>query len=411
MNILILVTESKSANGICCKAVMEELVDNGDKVYCITNDEYGGILKTDGVEYSTVKPRLVYRLFSKAEKLSGVKKKLTFLLAQILNKLTLIMSIPTWPLISYGYSMRIYKTAYKICRENNIDYIIPVYTQVDTLIAANKIKKKIPEIRMIPYFLDSFSGGYGPKLFSKEHTVKRGLKWEDKLLPQSEKIIMMKSSEEHYRKYACNKPYFNKIVFLDLPLYTKMKSNNLKCDLLPEDKINLLYIGTIPMHIRNPEYFFKVFHSVENNDLQLNIIGNCTDMGFLSEWEKKDLRIKIMPFVDHETAVSLMQSADVLINFGNNNSHMTPCKIFEYMSLGKPIISTSPIKDEPSSVYLKKYPYSLIIRDYEGNISEDNQNLINFLKKDFESDDNIYSEFEKIYYLNTPKAFTKLFND
>jgi len=311
-NHLFIVTESKSANGICCKAVMEALISNGDKCYCITNNEYDNFPKAEGVEYTTVKPRLVYRLFSKAERLGGINKKITFLVAQILNKLTLFLSIPTWPLISYGYSMRIYRAAKKICKEQKIDFIIPVYTQIDTLIAANKIKKKFPEVKMVPYFLDSFSGGYGPKIFSKEWTVKRGIKWEDKLLPQAEKIVIMKSSEKHYKKFAANKSYFNKMVFLDLPLYVKMKTNGTNCDLLPKDKINLLYIGTIPMHIRNPEYFLRVFNSVKNDNIQLNIVGNCTDMAFLAEWQNKDSRIKVMPFVDHSTAISLMQNADFL---------------------------------------------------------------------------------------------------
>ncbi len=410
-NHLFIVTESKSANGICCKAVMETLASNGDKCYCITNNEYDKFPRAEGVEYITVKPRLVYRLFSKAEKLNGINKKFIFLTAQILNKLTLFLSIPTWPLISYGYSMRIYKAAYKICKEQKIDSIIPVYTQIDTLIAANKIKKKFPEIKLFPYFLDSFSGGYGPKLFSKEWTIKRGIKWEDRLLPKAEKIVIMKSSEEHYRKVACNKPYFSKMVFLDLPLYTKMKSNSIKCDLLPKDKINLLYIGTIPMHIRNPEYFFKVFNSVNNDNIQLNIVGNCTNMAFLSEWQNKDSRIKVMPFVDHETAVSLMQNSDFLVNFGNNNSHMTPCKIFEYMSIGKPIISTSPIENEPSSIYLEKYPHSLIIKDYEGDIMQDSVKLAEFVDKNFECDENLYSQLEQIYYMNTPKAFAEVLNN
>ena len=39
MNILFLVTESTSANGICCKAIMNEFVKNGDSVYCVTNKE------------------------------------------------------------------------------------------------------------------------------------------------------------------------------------------------------------------------------------------------------------------------------------------------------------------------------------------------------------------------------------
>ena len=221
----------------------------------------------------------------------------------------------------------------------------------------------------------------------------------------------MKSSEKHYKKFAANKSYFNKMVFLDLPLYAKMKTNGTKCDLLPKDKINLLYIGTIPMHIRNPEYFLRVFNSVKNDNIQLNIVGNCTDMAFLAEWQNKDSRIKVMPFVDHSTAISLMQNADFLVNFGNNDSHMTPCKIFEYMSIGKPIISTSPIKNEPSSIYLEKYPRSLIIKDYEGDISNDAVMLSEFIDKGFECDENLYSQLEQIYYLNTPNAFAEVLNN
>lgn len=41
-------------------------------------------------------------------------------------------------------------------------------------------------------------------------------------------------------------------------------------------KINLLYIGTIPVHIRNPEYFLKLFCELPGDDIALNIIGSCT---------------------------------------------------------------------------------------------------------------------------------------
>ena len=67
INILFIVTESKSANGICCRAVMERLVSEGHNIYCITNSEYTDFPKTDGVFYKTVKPRLTYRLFAKSE--------------------------------------------------------------------------------------------------------------------------------------------------------------------------------------------------------------------------------------------------------------------------------------------------------------------------------------------------------
>ncbi|MEG0570843.1 MAG: hypothetical protein RR497_04270, partial [Oscillospiraceae bacterium] len=52
------------------------------------------------------------------------------------------------------------------------------YTPIDSLYAAHLLKKKFKDIKMVAYFLDSLSGGYGPKCFSKKQIEKIGLKWE-----------------------------------------------------------------------------------------------------------------------------------------------------------------------------------------------------------------------------------------
>lgn len=407
INILFIVTESKSANGICCRAVMEQLVSEGHNIYCITNSEYTDFPKTDGVFYKTVKPRLTYRLFAESEITEGINKKIRSFLAVVINKIKLFISIPTWPLISPLYSNRLFKAAFTICKNNKIDCIIPVYTQIDTLIAARRIKRKFPDIKYIPYFLDSFSGGYGPKIFSTSWVIKRGIKWEDKLLPEADKIVMMKSCEEHYKKYSANKFYYNKILFLDLPLFIPRIVNN-DSNFFNNDKINLLYIGTIPVHIRNPEYFLKLFCELSGDDIALNIIGSCTAPDLLYSFSENDKRIHIGKPVNHKTALSMISSADFLINFGNNNTHMTPCKIFEYMSYGKPIISVSPIKDEPSSRYLEKYPLSLIIKEYENNVAEDIEKLKNFVSQPPKLDQSEFDKLNELFYLNKPEAFIKV---
>lgn len=104
----------------------------------------------------------------------------------------------------------------------------------------------------------------------------------------------------------------------------------------------------------------------------------------------------------------MISSADFLINFGNNNTHMTPCKIFEYMSYGKPIISVSPIKDEPSSRYLEKYPLSLIIKEYENNVADDIEKLKNFVSHDLKLDQSEFDKLNGLFYLNKPEAFIKV---
>ena len=146
--ILFIVTESGSANGICTKAVMEEHVRRGDKVFCLTNREMGQGREDkimDGVSYSTVTPRLCYRLSARICALpegSG-RRKLLSAVHFVLNKTKLLLSYPTWPLISPAYAARIYRRGLKICKAHGIDAVIPIYTQIDTLIAAKRIKAKL----------------------------------------------------------------------------------------------------------------------------------------------------------------------------------------------------------------------------------------------------------------------------
>ena len=167
-------------------------------------------------------------------------------------------------------------------------------------------------------------------------------------------------------------------------------------------------MGTIPVHIRNPEYFLKLFCELPGDDIALNIIGSCTAPDLLYSFSENDKRIHIGKSVNHKTALSMISSADFLINFGNNNTHMTPCKIFEYMSYGKPIISVSPIKDEPSSRYLEKYPLSLIIREYENNVADDIEKLKNFVSHDLKLDQSEFDKLNGLFYLNKPKAFIEV---
>lgn len=405
MKILFIVTELNSANGICSQAVMCELIKQGHSVYCVTNSEHIPPSDLDGIKYSLVRPRLVYRLFQKANLSSNLLIKLIWqFIATVLNKLKLLLSIPTWPLISPSYTGRIYKISQKICEDENVDVVIPVYSQIDTVITAEKIKKRYPSIRYIPYFLDSLSGGYGPKCFSKKWVIHRGLKWEQRLLVNADKIIMMQSSREHHRKYSRDKSYYERILYLDLPLLTIFPKSYRNIDWLPNDKINLLYIGTIPVHIRNPKYFLEVFNAIPNSNFRLTIVGTSTCPAILEEACRGDGRIFLRPSVSHTEAVAAMQTADILVNFGNNKSSMTPSKIFEYMSAQKPIISTAPIIDEPSLPYLKNYPCSLVINEYCETKASVAIRLQEFIKKNKGIKIDATKLKEKSY-LNTPQAF------
>lgn len=412
--ILILVGQKLSANGICINVIIEELARNDYQVFCLTNQEYGTSRTRieDGVEIIGIKPRLTYIMTSWGNNHSGIISKLAKIVSSILNKTKLVLSIPTWPLISPIYSLRFYKAARDMYRINKFDCIISVYTQIDMVIAGHFIKRKFPEVKFVPYFLDSLSGGYGPKLFSKNWTINRGLWWERRLLNNADKIIVMKSSQKHHEIYSKSESYYSKMKILDIPLLTPSYNDEIETDLLDKSNINLVYVGSIPCHIRNPKYILEIFKKIKTKNCVFTIIGTntCPEIIRKAQTESKDKKIVIMKQMPHDDVLRVLNNADVLINIGNNLNSMVPSKIFEYMSIGKPIISTFPIDDEPSIKYLSIYPLSLMIKEDWELLDENVCRVEKFIEEYAGKKVNLDELKEEMYY-NTPQAFVEEINE
>lgn len=410
MRYLFIVTEKYSANGICVNAVMQKLISDGHQVECISNREFGEekSFYKDGIQYWGVKPRCVYSISSRSvnSKESKLVKRILCIVSFLLNKIQLLLSIPTWPVISRSYSKRIYSIAKRLYEENPFDFIIPTYTQIDTIIATINIKKEHPEVFFVPYFLDSLAGGYGPKMFSREWVEKRGLKWENKLLRTADLVVMMQSSRDFYNRHKNKLSYFGKIKFLDIPLFAP-KRNGSFYRKKNTNKKHIIYVGSIPAHIRNPQFFLEVFTSLKRDDIDLTIIGPSTCESLLNDFCLHDNRIERIQYVSHEEALRRIDNADILLNLGNNITTMMPSKIFEYMSSGKPIISTAPIKKEPCIPYLKNYEYAHIV-DENSPVSVEAARLDDFISNAKMVDPN---KLKNVFYLNTAEAFVATINN
>lgn len=209
-----------SANGICSENIIEQLIKGGHSVTVISNaargvPEYS--VQPDGVEVYRVKQRLYLRLKEYGDAKSGsVIGKVVLSVAFCINKLQLFFTAASWPVISYSTVNRFKKAALKLCEKEKFDAVISVYTPIESLLAGFEVKKKHPEIKFYPYFLDSLAFGYGPKYFGKEKTFSRGIAIEKKIFPSADKIILMKSSEDQQKKY--NSEFSDKLCFLDIPM-------------------------------------------------------------------------------------------------------------------------------------------------------------------------------------------------
>lgn len=350
---------------------MQQMVRENN-VFCITNQGLNEPKRydKDGIHYITVRPRLFQRVseYIKHGNTSYQLRQKLKNFAVFLNRIKLMLTLPMWPLISPLYTRRVIRAALNLCKETQVDCVVSIYTQIDTLIAGFKLKEKYSSMQFIPCFLDSLSGGYGPRIFSEKQTRERGLKWENRILPSADHIIMMESSREHHKRYSSDFEYYSRMAFLDLPLLQIDAAKKCICaGLMDHTKYNFLYVGTLPSGIRSPSFLLKIISSIQNDAYHFYFVGTDT-CEELNDAAGEDSRISVIGRVSHEIALQFECEADILINIGNVNINMAPSKLFEYISFGKPIISTASSNADPCIEYLKDYPLALILPEEKAEL-------------------------------------------
>lgn len=400
-----------SPNGTCMRMVIEEMQQRGYQTVCITNIYRGGkkheIIDNTGI--FRIRKRFLERYQDWCSRNSSCKciKLARFFLLQ-LNRVKFFFIMRNWPLCSPALAGRYFRRAVKLHRENPFDAVIAVHYSPESMLAAHRLKNKFPHIKFIVYFLDTLSGSYPPKHFTKEQAIAHGQKLERRLLENADLAVVMESSRQHHETYNKDAYYYDNLTYLDIPMLVKNTAATAPSGYLNKTKINLVYVGSTLSYVRSPLFFLHAFEKIKNENLVLTIVG-LTDLHQLyAEYSAKlGDRFRYIPFLAQKTAAVIVNEADILLNFGNVNPAMVPCKIFEYMSSGKPVISTYPIDNEPSIEYLKHYPSTLLLderrEDYE-RAAEEIEGFIIHTK-------NTQVDFEQLcirFPKNTPSAFVDL---
>lgn len=400
--ILMIILDGQSASGICVDNVAKDLAEEG---YSIDILSY----RNDNVHFDKkirriyIAPKFFIALQEWAKKNNFRLLKKYFSIAYSVQ--VAATSLFIWPWNSPLYTLKLYRKVKQLHMINGYNCIIPVYNPLDPLIVSHKLKKRYPELILIPYFLDSLSGGATPKLLSKERKINKGLVWENKLLGNADNIIVMKSSEKHHFLYSSNRDYYEKITVLDIPAITKPQGANHieKTSDINSNIIELVYIGSMPLSIRQPYYGLDILKEFDN--VRIKFVGPIPESMKYFEYCKGLEQVSLIGSVPYETVGRFMDEADVMLNFGNNITEMVPSKIFEYISYGKPILSFSPNNSDPSIQYLQEYSNSCIVIETdsrEENIQKIREFLLNYKKGKIAFDD-----IKRTFYLNTPECTSK----
>ena len=386
MNYLFILSDYGSANGYCVETITKYIDPERNHIHVLTVGEAG-----EERRGSVTVHRVNAPLFQRHRFLKPV--------AGIAKKLGVVLHYPVWPICSFGLAIRLGNAAKKIFQEHEIDVVVPVYNAIEAVLAGMSVKKHFPRVLLVPYFLDSMRFGQVARFMRKKVHDEKAKRMEDRILSTADRMIVMESSREAYDREGCS--CREKLVFLDLPLFEPAGEQE-KQEKNGDGKL-FLYIGSMPNNIRDPQYCLEFLHRLKDEKYRFLFIGPSDYEEVLSLYKDKDRRFERILRVSHEEATEWMRKADYLVNIGNTLAYMTPSKIFEYISAGKPILSFYKMEKDSGKPYLDRY--GLAVQLYEkDDMTENISKFSDFCKaitKNGEIKKPNYSGFDQ----NKPKAF------
>lgn len=415
MKILFLTTRflpNPEANGVIVSLIAKSMVEKGHEIYVIAEREEGQkeFEIIDGIKIYRLAPRLERRIrYKKQKHKDNILINSFYEVYKQLRKIKLLLQLPIYPNTAVTRSIKVYRQAEAICKENNIDCVIGVFTVYENIWAIKQIKRKHKNITTLGYYLDPIGERPVPAYFEK-FFKKICYRSEIKDFSMMDRAILPSHLKYLYKGKKYNLVR-DKIEFLEYPLFDKIDIEEKKHKNLPENKINFVYIGTLFGKFRSPEYLLEVFEKLYSirRDIKITFIGNSDCMEFISKYEKKhpDM-IKWVGRVPFNEVGEYINEADFLVNITNKGTKMLPSKIFQLFSSGKPIINVINDKNEASIPYFESYPLKISIEETEKNIDKDVKEMQRAIKE-LRGKRISFNELYNIFFKNTPEYSSEFF--
>lgn len=397
-----------SANVLCDERIIAEIKkDNHVEIHCLCYKQHENDKSEEvrgNVYIHRIKDKAMILHVGALENPQQGKSKKIHRFQKIIMRVKQATLVPIYPIYEPFRILRLFHYAKKLQLHIGLDMIVAEHNGLDTLIAGFLMKRWCPHIKFVPIFWDSLAGGFYAKYLPKNYAIARRCSLEKRILVSCDNAIMMQSHEAKTKELWNEMNFYRKIVFLNIPYLTKPENGDLDFK-LADSKINIVFAGSLST--RDPSYIISLFSLLRRKDV-------CVWF-FTAEYYHNKLHalipkeadcFVIHSYVPHGALQSILTNADFFLNIGVLNPNAISGKIFEYMSYGKPIISTYSIDDEACIPYLKKYGRSLLVDERkppEENVSDLNKFIDECRTKPFS-----YEEVAALFPQNTPQAYAKL---
>ena len=289
-----------------------------------------------------------------------------------------------------GWNYFAFRKAKKLIENNNINCLITTGPPHSTHLIGKKITEKF-KLKWIVDLRDPWAEIFYLKdKFRLKYAKKLNLKFELDVLNSADSIIT--TVGDRYQNIIKEKlSNFKKIHKIyngyDKSVYDKIKE-------IKPTSFNIVFTGVLSKN-HNYQVFYKVLSHLKDEFNDLNMI--FTFAGKIDK-EIKKLYSEKIHFIDrgyviHETAIEIIKSSHLLINFNylhTEKTDMVSGKLIEYLASGSPIINFSNSAEESNSI-LKNSTKSFNAG------SNDIIKVVNFIKKEYDgwSDGNYEKDIPK----------------
>lgn len=312
----------------------------------------------------------------------SIRQKLVLLTKQMHDKTWKKVYWPDYACLWYFPACR---KAAELIKKYKITRVVSVsFPFTDHLVGAF-IKKKNAEVNWIADIIDpSFFPGFSPTnnclLYSGLNRI-----IERKIFRGAQAVSVLTRTIQ--RKYANLYPNYSGKIFIN-PNLLHYEMATKKSFFPKDDKIRLVFVGTLNKTTRNPEHLLRIFElllqAMAGKRLELHLFGSidyCMEQ-FVPYQMLLKQRIFLYGPVNREKAVQVMHDADILVNIGNANPYQEPSKVIEYASTGKPIVNIITILNDSSALALEKYPavINILCPIPEDMMTEQINKLVGFIE-------------------------------
>lgn len=328
-----------------------------------------------------------------------------------LTRLSLLLLVPIYPFTAPIRNRKIYKATTDLIENEKYDLIICHMNSEQSIWTGTWLKKHGFVDKLMVIFWDNIYGNLPRRVIPKGFALHRQ-RWAEGIIAKyADRLVSLYPIKKFHGQYGELPEAVGKRAYLGIPsvIRPNVKPVSSKQDAIVNDKINILYSGTI-FRESYVEYLVDLLNATPEAG-NINLI--FFQRGVSSEkWDSLKEKFKgtmyVSGWIPLPDLLALYPKVNFFMSYPGNPTAIRS-KLFEYVSFGKPILM---LYDDDSDVNINTfstYPACHCV-DVRAHVSKNAPLLSEYIraKNDFSIS---FDDVEKMFIKDSPKAYVELIDE